>query len=897
MTAARRQDIIEVIGATLASFPRMSSVAGIEELGPAAPEPLRRFLVRKREAPLWIRVADQLDLEIDAIVIDAELGSLGLIYVVPPAGPDERWFRQRVGEAVHLKQLLLEQVRPGADDAGKTAYILELVFVTEGSTGDTNKAAPSLLGEVLRKIIREAGFLFAVGINVWRPMDEEGLGGTAAVRRAFAWLLKDTEDWYGTPAACANQDNGFGLLSAVELQDFRLPGKRRWTLEPGQALHLVHGHNGSGKSSLCEALELAVTGTVERITDDENADHAKVLTNRGAKSSGRTASVAFEVDGKPYRTWAIGVKGVESPILGGLPGASFRMDQGLADRLSHAEPAARARIFLDAFFPTQRSQLSTRDEAQARVSAAFQKLPKRLRSAYGNDAGQPDLTKIISALDWLGKPSFPWEQVKTIMPLAAEQVTPLMPLLPAEFVQVYQRTAPADASSAQSAMATLAKGLTDLVHGLEKNLLVLNQTVEFLAEYGNESVSALPPETEGLHALMNEWLELIAATDILEREQQLLDTVAMATGKGYNFPPETEPLLAHAAVPPVPTARAEALKQLRNRRKEFRDRLTRFGVQTDSAAASGRRLKPLTDFRPEALDTAAALGIFGDRWLGVALSPAIREAFTERKTVEVHTADGGPTLVGAPNWGGELLTSATSVREALNAVARFQEDLQDPNGSLDKLWPGLIELFNAATALSSIDTSLLDQFSRQVGDGGPLSRAVNELMALLTPARWAYEDITAQAKFAAGERTLELQTSDKVAMRLRLNTAELNTFSITLFLLCARRIDSPLRIVVLDDPLQNMDELTIVTVARGLGRLLRLWKRFDQGKRPWRLIVLLHSEEDLETLRSEFPCLTYLLPWLSPQDTVAAPNDEIRTIPSRLKQELQQLGRLLKEAP
>jgi len=108
-----------------------------------------------------------------------------------------------------------------------------------------------------------------------------------------------------------------------------------------------------------------------------------------------------------------------------------------------------------------------------------------------------------------------------------------------------------------------------------------------------------------------------------------------------------------------------------------------------------------------------------------------------------------------------------------------------------------------------------------------------EALALLTPARWAYEDIVTRAEFASGDTSLELQTPDEVPVRLRLNTAELNTFAITLFLLCARRIENVFHMIVLDDPLQNMDELTVTTVARGLGRLLRLWQRFEDGESAW----------------------------------------------------------------
>ena len=63
-----------------------------------------------------------------------------------------------------------------------------------------------------------------------------------------------------------------------------------------------------------------------------------------------------------------------------------------------------------------------------------------------------------------------------------------------------------------------------------------------------------------------------------------------------------------------------------------------------------------------------------------------------------------------------------------------------------------------------------------------LGQAINELMALFTPARWAYEDVVPSLERQGRERLLEVRTPDKVHADLRLNTAELNTFAMTLFL-------------------------------------------------------------------------------------------------------------------
>jgi hypothetical protein len=79
--------------------------------------------------------------------------------------------------------------------------------------------------------------------------------------------------------------------------------------------------------------------------------------------------------------------------------------------------------------------------------------------------------------------------------------------------------------------------------------------------------------------------------------------------------------------------------------------------------------------------------------------------------------------------------------------------------------------------------------------------------------------------------------------------------------------------MVLDDPLQNMDELTVTTLARGIAKVSRLWS--DR----WKLLLFFHGQEDRERFRREVPLATYLLPWFSlgeeaPGQPIQIPVDE-----------------------
>jgi hypothetical protein len=59
----------------------------------------------------------------------------------------------------------------------------------------------------------------------------------------------------------------------------------------------------------------------------------------------------------------------------------------------------------------------------------------------------------------------------------------------------------------------------------------------------------------------------------------------------------------------------------------------------------------------------------------------------------------------------------------------------------------------------------------------------------------------------------------------------------------------------------------------------------------------LHSEEDIGSLNSEVACATYLLPWLSAEDSLTIEAPPTKFVPSFIKPELQPLAQVLRESP
>ncbi len=182
---------------------------------------------------------------------------------------------------------------------------------------------------------------------------------------------------------------------------------------------------------------------------------------------------------------------------------------------------------------------------------------------------------------------------------------------------------------------------------------------------------------------------------------------------------------------------------------------------------------------------------------------------------------------------------------------------------LDRLRSAHAASLEAARVGAQVRESFVARLAAHDEGAMGLVDALNELMALFTPARWAYEDVLLRYQEDGNTPRLQFETgnhADATRSRadLRLNTAQLNAFVLALFLLCAPRVPNPLGLLVLDDPLQNMDELTVTTLARGLAKLVRVMPQ------RWTLMMLFHGEGDLARFHDEVECGVYLLPWLSP---------------------------------
>jgi hypothetical protein len=114
------------------------------------------------------------------------------------------------------------------------------------------------------------------------------------------------------------------------LLNYRLPGVRRWELKSNR-VHLLSGANGTGKSSIAEALELVVTGSVERIKTDPKPDYAGIIRN--SESTGAATVKLSLTDGRQLQFKVIATGIEESAMQQSLPVSAFRLDHTLMDQL------------------------------------------------------------------------------------------------------------------------------------------------------------------------------------------------------------------------------------------------------------------------------------------------------------------------------------------------------------------------------------------------------------------------------------------------------------------------------------------------------------------------------------------------------------------------------------
>lgn len=792
------------------------------------------------------RAFGHFDFKADALIYSKKLNVIGVLVSLTEKSRFEGELKLALDSAAYLRHLLV-----GEFTAGKEfwwAPAVELILVVGNDS-------LSLVGDRLQQLVRQSRMLHSIGVNIL-----PALGGSfekADVRRAFCWLLRYTQQFFA-PAPKGLKPKGRRKL---ELKNFRLPGRRCLSFSNATKTHIIHGYNGTGKSSIVEAIELLMTGKIERL--GEGGSYSEVLTYRSAAEA-LVSSAAVELE------WPSSPKGIHithsvdellaKPLVPGMVASSFRLDQRLMDRLTSLDSATLAKTFLESFFPEERSVYEKRRELHRKIVESLQSFPAAVRVEIAGDSDGPDFNIVKDRLSATMSDSVDrdWSSIKWALPLPAERLKHLARIA----------GAPSDGSSGEvnSYSARQIADWADLIIANLRPVLPRTKRILRLALQGISKMAAWrPAASSGISTdfatQLNRWLELSALVDLGKKNLLIEESLREAELQKWVFDEEPFGLIGSSV------ATADSLAELRRKINdwddEWRQLFAEISYHDEPRAESGsytppRGSEPLSDVEQRSLNQA---GIWLSQWTqdSAGLGDVIAKAQQDNSG-----AQWGKIGIGvSDDWAEPLRVEIAQLLATCEEVSKLGE-----GDSAVGRWEKARETLRAIEELRAHDVLVEKTFlskiaavtaSSSLPKESVLNDALNELMALFTPARWAYGEVSVVYQPNSKEGEIGFTVGDSGARALlRLNTAELNIFAVALFLLCAPRLPNPMRLLVFDDPLQNMDELTVATLARGLGRLLAVFPE------TWSCLFLFHGEVDLEIFRRELHSEVYKLDWLRP---------------------------------
>jgi hypothetical protein len=881
---------------------------GLEECQDAAslialPQ-LRPRFVRPR---LALRLARYYDFLSSAVIYDAGGGTLGLIENVLP-GADVSAIRSPLDQAAAIRQLLLDQeeLGSGAPPSGAShalAIQVELLLLTEAPTSE----AESTLRKVLTDIARETGYVRLIGIGVLQP-DSKGEFSEAALRRAFPWLLKATSKWFLRPdyAAAAKPWRKPGESIELRLRDYRIAGTRRLRCDGKCNLQIVQGHNGSGKSALTEGLELLLTKGVQRITEGGSNDYFKTVRHRpeGTDDTRLSQMPAAEVslwDGAAATAPVSSVSIMPDKMVrtgeqtdGQLTANSFRLDQTFMDRIVRNRPEQRILIFLEAFSPSDVTLLPKLRANRKAIKDGIAALPQQI--AAGAPTEQTLLFKwVLDQFGWLGATDAATPQVQpaatpvdpsvrksgldAILPMPVDDLKELSPVDPslAELVKVIETAAGREELIAalgrlDITIQTVLRQLPSITQDLRTALRVFEEFKTWKARTRVEAGDSFRIDLEA-------WLDAMAKHDLARKGRQILSVLNEAVRRSWRPPKEDAEAVRALEAESVRTYLETRLGDLGDDVKRTRARVQVWldreqkEVQQETMPERSRR-ETLSDNEVAALNRAG-------KWLA---TTAAKDGLGDTFKTALRRSEQVPLAEATIGRSGGLDPAITEARRVISACDRLQSAMiEGAPGSSERLQK-LTELVDAVQSAGVVSSQSPHSFFQILAGNqsavlDDLIAAFNELLALMTPARWTYRDI----QLGIDDNAIDMTTHEGARADLLFNTAELNAWTLALFLLLAPRLPNPLYLLVLDDPLQNMDELTVITVARALGRVTRVFPR------GWLILALFHQESAVARILDETQATAFELPWMQPTSATSDEPIVPTQVPEKWPPDIQQL--------
>lgn len=522
-------------------------------------------------------------------------------------------------------------------------------------------------------------------------------------------------------------------------------------------------------------------------------------------------------------------------------GSVLRFNEEVSDRLIRKDQNERMAYGLETYFPLHKKTW--------RAAAAARKARKRALDGLGFHADAEEPAQTLE--HWLKVEGFEFTRViqgflrlptawQMVVSDADEALRPALSAKPEDQKRLMISTLVAGAGMARRAETFLGSDFEDLLGRLgQVAFLDAPQSVVSRADYERN---------------YRDWLDNVARADLLGSAWKMRRTF-------LEWAPSKSDVLSQFNVAVELGDIARAQQKAVEKRDDLRNWLASHslpGAEQGRRSRRGAEAGELPD--PGLLLQAVESGMF-EGLLPVGAAGALRRVFERREAEAIL----GFKVGFEPGWTKPLLdhrANLVSMRDWM--IALGWKPGGDPQAWVSQLIGHAEDLVEAVRELDRINQQDADRLRAMAPSLGP---ALMELVELLTPASWAYQrldvemdlkqDDPAAANFGLKARGMELADV--------LNTAELNTAALAMHLLCAPQADKPDKVMFLDDPLQNMDELTVTTVARALAKYLRLLGQTGHGDLDF--VLLLHAADDCERMIQEAPAAFYRIPWSSPTGT------------------------------
>jgi energy-coupling factor transporter ATP-binding protein EcfA2 len=783
-----------------------------------------------------------------------------LAFVLPEDKSEQsHWFEQQLGK-INMVQYALRQ--KAKNKYGH--YTVEVLFSVQDN---------KVIEKQLTHLACNTQLLHLISVNYIQS--NQGQVVTAQeLKQAMPWLLLSYKQW-----ACKVKKTA--RINQITMQDYRLPIIRSIAFHEKANIHLVHGHNGSGKSSLAEIIELFNTGQLKRLEPRETDQYHRVVVSNHNGAKKAMINIELSKDGLPedcdvFNKFEISAANDKAPGLVDIASEGFILNQQLIDDLSRNGGKQRYEIFFNAFFSQDRTDFHEGKRLREEIEQWRKILTNQLNCEQDK---QSLLLAITAALT-----DFP--PADAILPVTMEQLKALVKIDESISPVIVDLAKAEDFETFKQTLQNLDKPLTDLC-GRMSLLNDFKQARDVLVRYQSGCLPESNNDGESYSHQFEEWCIAQAKIDLLTKRlqldkiseskvlnQQQKDGLGLAINNGEGLTPSTHFVLGSNKKSELTTE----LENQQNLSDDLRQNLEEGEQQSDknSQPTDGHQqaIRPVTNQELALFNSIGEFLTDEEQTRLLSLGNSLAKAVNHQQSSTLAMALG----MKNSGWGAPLVSQLNGLIDAMEALKEVHQDwltIKWPDNTKPvqfgaDVWLVLCQRASIQLeALSAIEArseqNILAQLSKE---NNVLFDALNELLCLFTPARWLYQPLKIKADSDNKKFALYLNDPD-IDASLLWNSAELNLVAVTLFLLCANRTTTKRRVntLVMDDPLQNMDELTSTYLARGLAKLQYCWPDLGINQQ---LIMLFHGEQAVARFSQEIPAAVYYLPWRDVPDTAGA---------------------------